>query len=96
MHPYIEVYLRKTDGKQLSFIDQTQLTKSVVLAQTSSGYTVDYQPRMSGMYDIHVELRGEPIAGTPFKQEVIAGAINAKYTTIRGKAVQVDIRLTLG
>ena len=80
-----EVYLVRK-GVPLSFLESDALTKSVLLTQTEtgSGYSVEYSPRISGKYSVHVELRGKPIKGTPFEQEVKAGAINARYSTLSG------------
>ena len=80
-----EVYLKR-DGVPLTFTESNTLTKSVTLnpLETGGGYTVEYLPRISGVYSIHVELGGVPIKGTPFQQEVVAGAISARYTTMSG------------
>jgi hypothetical protein len=78
-----EVYLVR-QGTALSFLEGDALTKSVQLSSTETGYTVEYSPRISGVYSVHVELGGKPIKGAPFTQEILAGAINARYSALSG------------
>jgi hypothetical protein len=78
-----EVYLVR-DTKRLRSAEAKALTQSVQLAATATGYTVEYSPRISGVYTVHVELSGVAVNGTPFKQEIAAGAISPQFSTLRG------------
>ena len=71
------MYLTRTSGP-LTALESGTLTKSVILSRTSSGYDVQYLPRISGDYSVHVELDGKAVEGTPFTQAIVAGAINAR------------------
>jgi len=83
------------DGiSQTVYSDAALLTEEVSIQEhdvtfdsTTGKYKIEYTPSSTGYLETALNIRGVEVANSPFVQEVVAGSIDASYTTASGPGI---------